>query len=179
MRRPLRPGTDPPEDDDPHDVDVHDGVALLRAGDVLLTLWTSAASASRIRWVHERAVDLIRQSPDGIVAVQLLLPSATPPGLGEVAEVRAGMREIGPHARRLIAVPLGGARWRSVVRAVMRAGVTLVGQAERIKIADSPAEALDLIAEVSSGATPTRPPLERALRALFVALGEPPPGPPG
>ncbi len=153
-------------------VQVFDGVATAAAGDVMLVLWQSGAKAARIRWVNERALALIAKYPQGIAAAQFLLPSATPPGLGEVGEVRVALRAIAPHARRLIVVPLGSATWQSVVRGVMRAGLALLGQSERIKVAASASEALLLLDEMASGNSPARSDLDGALRMLFRALGD-------
>ncbi len=153
------------------------GVATVSAGDALLILWKAGANVPRIRWVTGRAVAHIGERPRSIVAVQLLLPSATPPGPREVGAVRDGLRAVGPHARRLVVVPLGDAAWQTVVRSVMRAGLAIVGQSERIKVADSPRGAFDALAEVSSEATPPRASLESAVDALFASLGEPALGP--
>jgi hypothetical protein len=156
-------------------VDVFDGVATICAGDTLLALWSTPARAARIRHVSARTVELIARHPGGIAAAQLLLPSASPPGLSEVSAVREALRVILPSARRLVTVPLGDARWQSIVRGVMRAGLTLLGQSQRVKVAATPEEALALLGEASSEATPSRAALTASVAALFTALGEPPP----
>jgi hypothetical protein len=169
----------PPEDPpaSPAEVDVFDGVATVCAGDTLLALWSTPARDARIRYVGARAVELIAQHPGGITAAQLLLPRASPPGLSEVSAVRDAMRVILPSARQLVAVPLGDARWQSVVRGVMRAGLTLLGQSQRVKVAATPEEALALLVEAGSDATPSRAALAASFAALFAALGEQPPSP--
>lgn len=159
-------------------VDATEGaVATVSAGDALLILWKSAASVPRIDWLTERAVAHIGERRRSIVAMQLLLPSATPPGLREVGAVRRGLQAVGPHARSLVVVPLGDAAWQSVVRSVMRAGLAVIGQSDRIRVADSPHCALDHLAAVSSDATPPRSSLEAAVDVLFTSLGEAPRGP--
>jgi hypothetical protein len=158
-------------------VDAADGgVATISTGDALLILWKSGANVPRIRWVTERAVAHIGERPRSIVALQLLLPSATPPGLREVSAVRSGLHVVGPHARRLVVVPLGDAAWQSVVRSVMRAGLAVIGQSERIKIANDPRHAFAQLTEVASESTPATDSLVTAVEALFAPLGEAPVG---
>jgi hypothetical protein len=156
-------------------VDVFDGVATVCVGDTLLALWSTPACDSRIRHVSARTVGLIARYPGGIAAAQLLLPSASPPGLSEVSAVRDALRTILPKARRLVTVPLGDSRWKAVVRTVMRAGLALLGQSERIKVAATPAEALELLVAAGTDTAPGRAQLAASLDALFAALGERPP----
>lgn len=152
-----------------------DGVATASVGDALLILWRSGATAPRIRWVNDRAVSLIERSPDGIVAVQFLLPSATPPGLREVAPVRESLQRVQPRSRRLVVVPLGDSGWQSVVRSVMKAGLAILGQSEKIKVAGHSHEAFSLLRDAASTRTPELSALDQQCAALFTALGAPPP----
>ncbi len=154
---------------------VFDGVATVAVGDALQILWRSGATAPRIRWVNDRAIELIERSPDGIVAAQFLLASATPPGLREVSPVRESLQRVQPRSRRLVVVPLGDAAWQSVVRSVMRAGLALLGQSERIKVASNEGEARTLLGQAASAHTPDEASLEAAYRSLFVALDAPRP----
>jgi hypothetical protein len=158
-------------------VQVFDGVAAVSQGDVLLIEWKSGAKAARIGWVADRAREVIARSGQGIVAVQLLLPSATPPGLGEVGAVRAALPEVLGGARRLIVVPLGDSVWQALVRTVLRAGLAILGQSERIKVAPSAMAALELVAQVRSPATPDDAALRSRLDALHRVLtaGDKPP----
>jgi hypothetical protein len=153
-------------------VDVFDGVATVFAGDTLLALWSAPARDARIRHVSARTTALIAQHPMGIAAAQILLPSASPPGLSEVGAVREAMRVVLPKARRLVTVPLGDARWQSAVRGVMRAGLMMVGQSRLVKVVATPEEALTLLVDSGTAATPGRDSLTASLASLFAALGE-------
>lgn len=161
-------------DDEPHSdrFEMHtvDGVASVILGDALVTLWSAPARAARIRHVTEVARALLDRTPDTIVACQFLLPSASPPRLQERDEIRAGMDLVLPRARRLVTTPLGDAAWASVVRGVMRAGLFLLGQSQRVKVAANPAEAIAMLRDVSSPTTPSAETLSRALDALHRAL---------
>lgn len=152
-----------------------DGVATVAAGDALLILWRSGATAPRIRWVNDRAVSLIEQSPDGIVAVQFLLSSATPPGPREIAPVRESLQRVQPRSRVLVVVPLGDSGWQTVVRSVMKAGLAVLGQSDKIKVASHPTEAFALARAAASPRTPEPAVLEARCAALFAALGVAPP----
>lgn len=149
-----------------------DGVATVSVGDALLILWKSGATATRIRWVNDRAVELIERSPDGIVAAQFLLPTATPPGLREVTPVRESLRRVQPRSRLLVVVPLGDSGWQSIVRSVMKAGLAILGQSERIKVARDGAEAFALLASAATARTPSTDAMALQLEAVSLALGE-------
>jgi len=154
-------------------VQVFDGVASVAVGDTLLTLWQAPARAARIRHVTEVASALVRAREGSIAACQFLLPSASPPRLQERSEISAGLGVVLPRARRLVTTPLGDAAWQSVVRSVMRAGLFLIGQSTLVKVAASPAEAFELLGQVSTEASPGHTELEVALRALHHALKVP------
>ncbi len=160
-----------PSDDS--DVEVFDGIAQISVGDVFLVAWRSGATAARIDWVHERVRRHLARNADDMVSAQFLLSSATPPGLGEVGSVRAGLRTVLPRARRLVVVPLGDAAWVSVVRGVMRAGLALPGQSELIKVAPSAAAAMKLLGDARSPVTPPSEALQLHLRALLGAVDAP------
>ncbi len=113
--------------------------------------------------------------PDGIVVLQLLLPTATPPGMGELGEIRRGLQVIGPHARSLVLAPLGDGRWHSMVRTLLRTGLVVMRRNEPIRVASSLPDALDLWTTTASRATPPVHHLADALDGLFAAVGAPPP----
>lgn len=152
-----------------------DGVATVSVGDALLIVWRSGATAPRIRWVNDRAVSLIERSADGIVAVQFLLSTATPPGLREVAPVRESLQRVQPRSRLLVVVPLGDSGWQTVVRSVMKAGLAVLGQSDKIKVASHPSEAFSLLRASASPNTPDPAVLDAQCAALFTALGATPP----
>jgi hypothetical protein len=157
------------------DVAVFDGVASVTFGDTLLTLWRSPARAPRIRHVVDVTSGLLARSPGTFMACQFLLPSASPPGLGERGAIAEGLDIVMPRARRLVTTPLGDAAWSTVVRGVLRAGVVLLRQAKLVKVAGTPDEAFDLLAEDASATSPARETLALGLAALHEALGVPPP----
>lgn len=149
---------------------VGDGVATISVGDALLILWKSGANAQRIRWVNDRAIALIERCPDGIVAAQFLLSTAAPPGLREVSPVRESLQRVQPRSRVLVVVPLGDSAWQSIVRSVMKAGLAILGQSERIKVARDATEAFAKLAAAGSPRTPSEPSLIAQLEALMIAL---------
>lgn len=159
----------------PSEVEVFDGVASITLGDTLLTLWQAPARAARIRHVTEVASALVRARAGSIAACQFLLPSASPPRLQERADISAGLDVVMPRARRLVTTPLGDATWQSMVRSVMRAGLFLIGQSTRVKVASSATEAFELLDQVSTEESPGRDALEAALRSLYDALKLPRP----
>lgn len=147
----------------------------MSAGDSLVVLWRSGASVPRIRWVFERAIARTAEQPSDIVVLQLLLPSATPPGFGELGEIGRGLQVIAPRSRSLVLLPLGDGRWHSMVRTLLRTGLTVMRRKEPIRVASSLPHALDLWAATASPATPAVARLEDALDGLFTAVGAPPP----
>lgn len=149
---------------------VHDGVASVTLGDVLLTLWSEPARDARIRHVTRVASELIARTEGSIMAAQFLLARAGPPRLGERAAIQEGIDVVLPRARRLVTTPLGDAAWHAVVRGVMRAGVALLGQAKVVKVASSPAETFALLAASSSALTPPVEALTSGFEALRASL---------
>lgn len=154
-------------------MEVFDGVASVVTGDVLLALWQTPARSARIRHITAVTERMLRAREGTIAGCQFLLPSASPPRLQERSDIRAGIDVVMPRSRRLVTVPLGDAAWQSVVRGVMKAGLFLLGQSSRVKVAANAAEAFALLGEVATPDTPDAGAMARALDALHEALRVP------
>ena len=160
-------------------VATYDGVAAVARGDVLITLWRTPARVARIRQVTRWTMALIADNAGGtIAACQFLLPTASPPDWAARAEARRGFREVEPHARRLITVPLGAATWRRLVRAIIRAGLRIFRKARLVKVAASGPEAFELLRQVATPRSPGVEQLQACLLDLYAALGVEPPSDP-
>ena len=153
------------------DVEALDGVATVALGDTLVVLWSAPARSARIRHVTGVARRLLERTPGTMQAAQLLLPTASPPTLRERADIAEGLDLVSPRARRLVTAPLGDATWTAIVRGVMRAGVALLGKARVVKVASTPEQALDWLAETATEASPSREELTLGTAALYAALG--------
>lgn len=147
---------------------VFDGVASVALGDTLLTLWQTPAHEARIRSVTDVAAALLARTPGTSLARHFLLPTARPPGWGERHAIRGGVDLVMPRARRLVTAPPGDAAWHGVVRAVLRAGVTLIGRAARVPVAGSPDGAVALLGEAAAARSPDAAAV-RAAAAVVVA----------
>ncbi|MEZ4409955.1 MAG: hypothetical protein R3A52_26285 [Polyangiales bacterium] len=154
-------------------VEVFDGVASVVTGDVLIALWQAPARAARIRHITAVTERMLRAREGTIAGCQFLLPSASPPRLQERSDIGAGIDVVLPRSRRLVTVPLGDAAWQSVVRGVMKAGLFLIGQSSRVKVAANAGEAFALLGEVATSDTPDAAVMARALDALHEALRVP------
>jgi hypothetical protein len=152
-------------------VSVFDGVAAWSKGDILLTLWEKPARVERVRQVGVWAEALADGLEGDFAAAQFLLPSAKPPDGPARAEAKRTLDKIGPRARVLATVPLGGGLWQRVVRTIIRAAVLITGWSKVVKVPASHADALRLLASVATERTPPLNELEAGIDALQSALG--------
>lgn len=151
-------------------VELFEGVAGIAIGDVLLTMWKTAALPERVSRVTVWTEALLRETPGTIAACQFLLPTASPPKRKARAEAKKGFRIVAPRARRLITVPLGNKIWRRLVRGIIRAGLLLTRQSKLVKVASNEEHAFELLAQVATPFSPTKGQLEKGLAALYSAL---------
>lgn len=156
-------------------LEVGDGVASVSAGDAVVVLWRDGAAAHRIRWVRARAEARRAHHGPSVIIVQLVLPSASPPGLSELGEIRSGLQSVGPGSRCLALVPLGDGRWHGVVRHLLRAGLVVMRRSDDIRVVDTLADTHALWRRVASPATPTPELLHSGVQSLFEALRVPVP----
>jgi hypothetical protein len=150
-----------------------DGIALWSRGDTILIVWQTPARIHRLKWLFEQIDAVAARNLGGIVVLQLVLSTSSPPDGPAREENQVRMRRLGASLRRLVTVPLGDALWMSIVRAIMR-GLTLVsGQSKSQFVASSEAEGLDLLMKAAGPSTPSRRELSTELDELYRALGVP------
>jgi hypothetical protein len=150
-----------------------DGMAFLSAGDVFLVIWKEPSREHRIRWLFDQVDAAIATQPGGIIGMQLVLPTSSPPDGPARAENYKRMREIGPRMRRVVTVPLGDALWVTLVRTIMRGLMLVTGQSKMQFVADNEEQGYDLLYEAASPATPTRKMLSAGFDEMHTALGIP------
>lgn len=152
-------------------VQVFDGIALATAGDAIVVLWNAPSRVERIRWVFSQAALHLRACPEGVVVLQMILQSASPPDAEGRAENKRGLDLLGGRLRRLVTVPLGDDLWASVVRMVMRGMFMLQGQSQKLTVSDSVHSGIAQLGSVATARTPNARELDAGVGALFVALG--------
>jgi hypothetical protein len=155
-------------------VKVFDGLGATIRGDVLLVLWQAPSRRPRVQWASNQIGEAIKQNPDGIVVVHLILPTSSPPDKEARAEARMAFERHQKKTRQTITVPLGDAFWTNVVRSIMRGLLLVTGQSAVHQVAASVADAIDRVRASASARTPPAAELTNAVRELFDALGEPP-----
>jgi len=153
------------------DVEIFDGVALTVVGDVILTLWHAPARLARMRWLGGHLDRLVLQQPGGVVVVQLILPSSSPPDRETRAEAEAIIRRHPKALRRLVSVPLGDTIWTQLVRSIMRGMMVILGRASLHVVVGTPRETVERVREVATGATPSATEISAAIGRLYAAMG--------
>lgn len=152
-------------------VSVKDGTAAVVVGDVMLSLWLAPITPALWQWHFARIDETARRNPDGVLYLDLILPSSSPPDAALRAIMQADLRRIGPRMRKLIAVPLGDSVWISLVRAIVRGTLIVSGHAKRAAVVDTIADGFALVEQLAGPATPSTATLRPAVAALFKALG--------
>jgi hypothetical protein len=151
-------------------VKTRDGVATVAVGNVLFAMWKAGASVERWRiCVVSELEALMQKYPEGIIHVQLILPSSSPPNGATRTAVQTDVRRIGPKMRRLVTVAIGDSIWQSVVRTLVRTMLLLSGHAKQQVVAATVGEGLDKVAEVAPRG-PSRAELQAGVDALYAAL---------
>ncbi len=150
---------------------VFDGIALAAIGDVLVFVYQAPARLHRSRWIYDRADELARQHPEGLLGLMIVLPSADVPDAATRMENRNRLRRLRPSVRRLATVPLGDEFRVSIVRTIMRTMIWLQGQGAWLPVYSRVEEGIDSLLELRSEFTPGRVELEALAADLFRALG--------
>jgi hypothetical protein len=150
---------------------VFDGVAVCTAGDVLLMLWQAPSRLERARWMLGIAERLVKRHPDGIVMIQLVLRSSSPPDGATRADINERLKSHGHLVRRVVTVPVGDAFWSSIVRTMMRAMYLVTDQTRRQVVAATARAGVERVREVASPHTPSRALLLARIEELYGALG--------
>ncbi len=150
---------------------VCDGVACNVAGDVVVTLWTRSVSERTWRFQMDLIERRIAAHPEGIVVINLVMGPHSMPEPYMSERMREDYRRIGGQVRRLVMAPLGDSLWTSVLRAVVRSMVLIIGFSKKLRLVDNMVDALASAREVASPATPSLTVLAQMTNELHLALG--------
>lgn len=154
---------------------LHDGVGMLRRGDVCLIVYQKAARLERTRWLFDVVDAMAEKTNLDLLGFMIVLPTSDPPDAPTHQENFVRLRRLGKRVRRLVTVPVGSALTMSVVRAVMRGMNVILGHSGTRFISDSVDAGLVRLMEAKTASTPTAHQIVADLRALYLALGEPDP----
>jgi hypothetical protein len=153
------------------DAKAKDGTALAVSGDVMLGLWQAPASMERWKWHMAELERLAAQNSQGILYLDFILPSSSPPDSTLRATMQEDFRRLGPRLRKLVVVPLGDGLWLSVVRTIVRATLVISGQSKQYVVASTIEQGLDRIREFATPETPSSIALRASVATLFRSLG--------
>lgn len=157
------------------DVKTFDNLAFWTRGDFMLGLWNAPARMERAPWLYDLVDQVIAVNPGGVVMLQFVLETASPPDGPTREENHTRLRKWAPSLRRLVTVPVGPALWATVVGTIMRGMFVFTGQGKTQVVARSAKEGLDVVLRDASPRTPPRREIEDGIDALFRALGAPRP----
>ena len=147
-----------------------DGVACVALADTVVMLWDKPAATARWIWFIEQATKASATAPKGVIILNIILPSSSPPD-GELrGRMQKDLRAMGPALHKMVAVAMGDGMWTSVVRTLIRSILLLSGQSQKQAVVATVAEGLDHIRGIASPQTPSRPELQTAVDQLFAAL---------
>lgn len=155
------------------DVRVKDGIAVATAGDVVLVLWDAPSRAPRIRWIFDATEAQIRTIPEGVITLQLIRSTASPPDAEARAENARGLTRVGDRLRRLVTIPLGDDFWTTCVRTIMRGMFVLQGQSGRLVVSARVDMGITELLKAASSRTPSRRDIDSGVGQLFAAMGLP------
>lgn len=151
-------------------VEVFDGVAAIVHGDTIVVLWKAAARVPRSRWFFDLAHGLVASRPAGVLCLQIILESASPPDGPTRALNAKEIRRLEPSLRRVVTVPVGGGLWASLIRTIMRSMFVVTGKGGLQIVTSTEAEGLDRLLEMAGPETPSRAELLAHVKALYAAL---------
>jgi hypothetical protein len=149
---------------------VHDGVAVLARGDVLLIVYQGAARLERSRWLFDR-MDELTQGRASFMALMVVLPTADPPDAPTRRENSARLKKVESRLRRLITAAVGDAFRTAIVRTVMRAIAAIHGKSGVHFVVETVGAGVTRLREAASPDTPSPEELLDDLRRMHEALG--------
>jgi len=153
----------------------YDGVAATVRGDTLSMLWKAPARVQRSRWAYDVADELSARSPNGILALMIILPTADPPDGPARAENAVRLQKLAPMVRRLVTVVIGDELWQSIVRTVVRAMFLAHDGSRRLVLASTIDAGITRLVESAGPATPSHVDIDRDVTAMYAALDVAPP----
>jgi hypothetical protein len=159
----------------PTEVLVHDdrGCAIAFVGGVGVLLWTGEPTLRANRWAVSTLLANLDRGSGEPTLLQIVAERAGVPDAESRAFIQEVYRKELSGVRRLVSAPLGDGFRQSVVRTIMRGMAVVSGRMAQVVIVatleDAYRETLD------RRATPTHAELSQRVRAMFEALGVPPP----
>jgi hypothetical protein len=151
-----------------------DGFAVAERGDLFLALCKAPARRRRMQWLFDTADRFAERTPEGFLALIVVLSSSDPPDYPTIVEVVARLSRIRPYVRRQVNVAVGGGIWVRMVEsahAVMqRATRRPIGPYAVVSTLEA---AIELIHEVRDARTPSAAEIRHDLQVLAGALDAP------
>jgi hypothetical protein len=138
-------------------------------GDTQLGLWKAPASLERWQWLMEQTRALSMKLPEGMLRLDFILATSTPPDARMLLKFQADLRHLGPRLRRYVVVPVGDTVWLSVVRSIVRTALIITGLSKQHVVAATAAEGVTRLHEAAKVNTPSRKELVDAVNTLFNA----------
>jgi hypothetical protein len=146
-----------------------DGVTSLVLGDTHIVLWKAPASLERWKWLMAQTQALSIKFPEGMLRLDFILGTSSPPDARTVSKFQADLRDMGPRLRRYVVVPVGDTVWLSIVRSIVRTALIITGLSKQHSVAATTAEGVTRLLEAARANTPSRKQLVDAVDVLFKA----------
>lgn len=155
------------------DIQKHDGVFTAAAGDVVLILWDAPSRAPRIKWLFDVVEAHARRVANGVLLLQIIRESSSPPDAEGRAENTRGFKRTGDKLRKMVTVPVGDAIWTRLVRTVMRGMFLLQGKSDQLVVCARVFEGITELLKSAGPRTPARGAIDAGVGHLYGAAGLP------
>lgn len=152
------------------DVEKGDGVAVGTAGDVVFMLWRDPARMERIVWFNGHLHRAMAANPGGIIGVQLIMPTSSPPDAAARAKAAEFLADPALKVRKMVTIALGDGLWQSLVRTIMRGMLMMNRQKNPGVVVATEDEGLAEVAKLATPATPPRDILRLRIAELYKTL---------
>lgn len=136
-------------------IETFDGVGVAMLRDTVIVWWVSPSTTARVQWSFDMAEKARATSPKGVLVLQIIPPSSSPPDAEARKVALERFTALGPLIRKMVAVPLGDDLWAIVVRTIMRGIFLVSGNSKVLRVADRDS-ALDVLFEAACETTPSR-----------------------
>ncbi len=157
-------------------ISMDDGVAIARRGDAFVVLWKAPARMSRIQWMFDAADEFASETPQGVLALVIILPSSSPPDAATVVGCIKRLRKLGPKTRRQATVAVGGGIWQAVIGSIYRAmRLPVLRRGAGATISGTIEGGIARLLEKKGTVTPSFEEIRRDVQALHEALDLPVP----
>jgi hypothetical protein len=145
-------------------------VGIIARGDLILVLYGADARLERTRWIFDRVDELLVRAKGPFIALIVVTENAGPPDAPTRAENLKRFKRVEESLRRIVTVATGDDFKASIVRAIMRGMLLMVGKSSRHQIVRTVDEGVAEVLSAAGPRTPDRQQMGADVTELFEAV---------